>query len=279
MLGMRSWLPTPSPSPPQLTAEVPQSHLRQLVEPLVVVDGQTTLNIGGDALVATSVDDQMVTAVEATLHKSLCHSYEAVPGSIAIDARELLTVLTAEHNTGLVELHYDPEDSTLQFTQSSFAHTQTVAVDVAVEKPEIDGSPDTTTYHQRTDLEHALQYFTDHASVVAFGYDDSETECYLEEAAIGDTALETTTRVHCPREQLPSATPTESVRSAFSTAKLYALVESAPPETLIRADYTETFPLRLSWDLTGGDGIDQGTLTEVTALLAPHEVTANGKDD
>ncbi|WP_434522842.1 hypothetical protein [Halorubrum sp. AS12] len=269
---MRSWLPTSSPTPPQLEAEIPHAHLHQLLEPLVVVDGQTILNIGGDALVATSVDEQVVTAVEATLHKSLCHSYEAVPGSIAIDAGELLNVLTAERNTGVVQLHYDSEDSTLQFTHSSFVHTQTVAVDVAVEKPEIDGSPDTTTYHQRNDLAHALQYFTDHASVVAFGYDDSKDECYLEEATIGDTALETTTRFHCPREQLPGANPTESVRSAFSTTKLYALVESVPPETLIRADYTETFPLRLSWDLTGGDGIDQGTLTEVSALLAPYEV-------
>jgi hypothetical protein len=62
------------------------------------------------------------------------------------------------------------------------------------------------------------------------------------------------------------------VRAAFATAKLRALVEAVPPKTLIRADYADTFPLRLSWDLTGGDGIEQGTLTEVTALLAPYDV-------
>jgi hypothetical protein len=62
------------------------------------------------------------------------------------------------------------------------------------------------------------------------------------------------------------------VRAAFATAKLRALVEAVPADTLIRADYADTFPLRLSWDLTGGDEIEQGTLTEVTARLAPYEL-------
>jgi len=37
---------------------------------------------------------------------------------------------------------------------------------------------------------------------------------------------------------------------------------------MIRADYADSFPIRLAWDLTGESGIDEGTLTEVTMLLA-----------
>lgn len=271
---MRSWLPTSSSTPPQLEADIPQAHLRQLLEPVVAVDGQTTLTIGGDALVATSVDDPQVTAVEATLHKSDCQYFEATPGSMTVDPKELLDVLGAERESGeLAQLRYDPEASTLRLTLSSFVHRQTVSIDVAVEKPDIDGTPDSvTTYHMRDDLAHGIQYFTEHAAVVAFGYDASETECYLEEITTREATSEATTRYRCPREQQASSVPSESVRTAFPTANLRALVEAVPAETLIRADYADTFPLRLAWDLTGGTGIEQGTLTEVTALLAPYDV-------
>jgi hypothetical protein len=245
-----------------------------LLKPLVAVNGQTQLTVSGDALVATSVDDRNVTAVEATLHESLCHSYDAVPGSIAIDAETLLDVLAAERdNEEVAQLQYDPEDSTLRLTQSSIIHTQPAAVDVDVATPEIDDSPDTRTYHQRSDLKHAVQYFGAHAAVVAFGYDNAEDACYLEEISASEAAPETTTRYQVAREQRGTAPPSESVRSVFSATKLRALVEATPPETLICADYAEAFPLRLTWDLTGGDGIEQGTLTEVSALLAPYEVS------
>lgn len=271
---MRSWLPTSSPSPPQLEADIPYAHLRRLLEPVVAVDGQTTLTIGGDALVATSVDDPPVTAVEATLDKSDCQYFEAAPGSMTVDPKELFDVLAAEGEGGeLAHLRYDPEASTLRLTLSSFVHRQTVSIDVAVEKPDIDGTPDSvTTYHTRDDLTHGLQYFIEHAAVVAFGYDASETECYLEEITTGEATLEATTRYRCPRKQQASSVPSESVRAAFATPKLRALVEAVPPDTLIRADYADTFPLRLAWDLTGGDGIEQGTPTEVTAHLAPYDV-------
>lgn len=271
---MRSWLPTSSPSPPQLEADIPLAHLRRLLEAVVAVDGQTTLTIGGDALVATSVDDPPVTAVEATLHKSDCQYFETAPGSITLDPKGLLDVLAAERDSDeIAQLRYDPDESTLRLTLSSFVHSQSVAIDGAVEKPDIESSPTTvTTYHTRDDLAHALQYFTEHAAVVAFGYEAPEDECYLEEITTSNAAPEGTTRYHCPREQQASAAPSESVRAAFATAKLRALVEAVPPETLIRADYADTFPLRLSWDLTGGDEIEQGTLTQVTARLVPYEV-------
>ncbi|MDB2252494.1 hypothetical protein PM033_12000 [Halorubrum ezzemoulense] len=151
--------------------------------------------------------------------------------------------------------------------------SQSVAIDAAVEKPDIESSPNTiTTYHTQDDLAHALQYFTEHAAVVAFGYDTPEDVCYLEAITTGDATPTNTTRYYCPREQRESAVPSESVRAAFATPKLRALVEAVPPDTLIRADYTDTFPLRLAWDLTGGTGIEQGTLTEATARLAPYEV-------
>lgn len=278
---MRSWFPTSSPSPPQLEADIPLAHLQRLLEAVGAVDGQTTLTIGGDALVATSVDDPPVTAVEATLHKSHCQYFEAASGSISLDPERLVDVLAAERNSDeLAQLRYDPEASTLRLSLSSFVHTQPVANDAAVENPEIDSSPNTvTTYHTRDDLAHALQYFTEHAAVVAFGYDASEDACYLEEITTSNAAAAGTTRYHCPREHRASSVPSESVRAAFATAKLRALVEAVPPETIVRADYAEAFPLRLSWGLTGGDGIDQGTLTKVTTLLAPYEAPANRKED
>jgi len=49
---------------------------------------------------------------------------------------------------------------------------------------------------------------------------------------------------------------------------------------MIRADYADSFPIRLAWDLTGESGIDEGTLTEVTMLLAPRDAvdTAEGSE-
>lgn len=271
---MRSWHPTSSPSPPQLEADIPLALLRRLLEAVGAVDGQTTLTIGGDAVVASSVDDPPVTPVEATLHKSHCQYFEAAPGSISLDPERVVDVLAAERDSDeIAQLRYDPDESTLRLTLSSFVHTQAVAIDAAVETPDIESSPNTvTTYHMRDDLAHALQYFTDNAAVVEFGYDASDAECYLEEITTGEAPPEATTRYHCPREHRASSVPSESVRAAFATPKLRALVEAVPPQTLIRADYADTFPPRLSWDLTGGDEIEQGTLTEATARLAPYEL-------
>lgn len=271
---MRSWLPTDSPSPPQLDVEVAQAHLRRLLEPFTAVDGQAELTVADDALVVTSVDEPMVTAVETSLHQSLCSQYKTAPGNIEFDPIALLDVLAAERDDGeLAHLSYAPEESTLRLALPSFVHTQAVDVDVDVERPDVDDSPNSaTTYHTRDDLAHALEYFTDHSSVVAFGYDEIDDECYLEAVSTDETVPEATTRYRCSREQLTSSSTPESVRSAFSTAKLGAIIEAVPPETVIRADYADAFPIRLAWDLTGGRGIDEGTLTEVTALLAPHEV-------
>ena len=271
---MHSWLSSSSPSPPQLDIKVAQTHLRRLLEPLVAVDGPAALTVGDDALVATSVDDPMVTAVEAPLHQSLCQQYEAAPGSIEIDPVALVDILAAERDDGeLAQLSYVPEESTLRLALPSFVHTQPVDIDETVERPDVDGSPDSvTTYHARDDLAHVLEYFSDHSSVVACGYDKTEDECYVEGVPMGKTVPEATTRYRCPHEQVTNSSTPESVRSAFSTAKLGAIVDAVPSETIVRVDYADAFPIRLAWDLTGGRGIEDGTLTGVTALLAPYEV-------
>jgi len=269
---MRSWLPTASPSPPQLDVEVAQTHLRRLLEPLTAVDGRAELTVGDDGLVATSADDPLVTAVEATLHQSVCDEYEAAPGTIEIDPAALLDVLAADRDDHEpAHLSYAPEESTLRVALPSFVHTQAVDAGVTVERPDVDDPTDsTTTYHIGDDLTHALEYFTEHSSVVAFGYDEVDDECYLEGVTTDGALPETTTRYRCSRKQLAGASTPEPVRSAFSTTKLEAIVETVPSETVIRADYAEEFPIRLTWDLTGGRGIEGGTLTEVTVLLAPH---------
>lgn len=52
---------------------------------------------------------------------------------------------------------------------------------MTVERPDVDGPPDgATTYHARDGLAHALECFADHSSVVTFGYDAIDDECYLE---------------------------------------------------------------------------------------------------
>jgi len=278
---MRSWLSTPPPRPPQLEVELEQTHLQRVLEPLAAVDGRTVLTIGDDGLVATSVDDFMVTSVEAALHQSLCRGYEAAPGTIVIDAAALLDVLEAERDgDSLAELTYAPDGSTLTLSLPSFVHTQTVDVGVTVDRPDIDDSSDgVTTYHAREELAHAFEYFTDRSSVVALGYDETDDECYLEAVSTGEAAPKTTTRHHCPREQLPNSSTPEPVHATFSTARLGAIVDTAPPKTTIRADYAESYPIRLAWDLTGGSGIGEGTLTEVTALLAPRDVVDTDSEE
>lgn len=62
-------------------------------------------------------------------------------------------------------------------------------------------------------------------------------------------------------------------RSAFPGNRLNSILKTVPPETIVRLDYGEKFPIRLAWDLTGGDGIREGTLAEVTAFVAPRETT------
>ena len=270
---MRSWLPTSSPSPPQFNVEVAQTHLRRLLEPLTTLDGQAKLTVSDDAIVVTSVDDPVVTAVEASLHQNLCHEYEAAPGTIEFDPVALRDILaTVRDDDELVQFSYAPEESTLRLALPSVVHTQTVSADVTVERPDIDGSPDSAmTYHARDGLSHALEYFVDHSPVVVFGYDESGDECYLEGVSTSETIPETKTRYRCAREQRARSSTPESVRSAFSTAKLRAIVETVPSDTVIRAEYAEAFPIRLAWDLTGGCGIVEETLTEVTVLLAPRE--------
>jgi len=170
--------------------ELEQTHLQRVLEPLAAVDGRTVLTIGDDGLVATSVDDFMVTSVEAALHQSLCRGYEAAPGTIVIDAAALLDVLEAERDgDSLAELTYAPDGSTLTLSLPSFVHTQTVDVGVTVDRPDIDDSSDgVTTYHAREELAHAFEYFTDRSSVVALGYDETDDECYLEAVSTGEAA-------------------------------------------------------------------------------------------
>jgi len=278
---MRSWLSTPSPRPPQLDVELEQTHLQRLLEPLVAVDGRTELTVGDDGLVATSVDEAMTTSVEAALHQSLCHDYEAAPGSIVIDAAALLDAVDGERDDdSLAQLTYTPDGSTLTLSLPSFVHTQTVDIDVTTERPDIDNPSDSvTTYHPQDDLAHALECFTDRSSIVAFGYDDVDDECYLEAVSTSEAASKITTRYRCSRERRPNSSTPGPARSTFSTAKLRAIVDTAPPSTMIRADYADSFPIRLAWDLTGESGIDEGTLTEVTMLLAPRDAvdTAEGE--
>jgi len=195
----------PFARPPQLDVELEQTHLQRLLEPLVAVDGRTELTVGDDGLVATSVDEAMTTSVEAALHQSLCHDYEAAPGSIVIDAAALLDAVDGERDDdSLAQLTYTPDGSTLTLSLPSFVHTQTVDIDVTTERPDIDNPSDSvTTYHPQDDLAHALECFTDRSSIVAFGYEDVDDECYLEAVSTSEAASKITTRYRCSRERRP----------------------------------------------------------------------------
>jgi len=121
----------------------------------------------------------------------------------------------------LAQLTYAPDGSTLTLSLPSFVHTQTVDIDVTTDRPDIDNPSDSvTTYHPQDDLAHAFECFTDRSSIVAFGYDDVDDECYLEAYRRGEAAPKITTRYRCPRERRPNSSTPEPARSTFSTARL-----------------------------------------------------------
>ncbi|ELZ39192.1 hypothetical protein C463_17273 [Halorubrum californiense DSM 19288] len=138
---MRSWLPTTSSTPPRLEATVEQRHLRRLLAPVAAVNGPTDLTVADDGIVATSVDDPMVTAVEATVHQTLCERYSAAPGIVSIDPAALGEVLAAERVAAEpARLAYDPDEATLTLDLPSFVHSQAADTRSAAELPAV-GDP------------------------------------------------------------------------------------------------------------------------------------------
>lgn len=275
---MRSWLSTSSSTPPRLEVILEQRSLHRFLTPLTAVDGPTELAIADDGLVAASVGDAMVTAVEATLHKTLCDQYTAAPGTISLDPGALQDILTAERRTDEpARLTYEPDTAALTVEVPSFIQTQHVDTDTAVELPEVGDPPQgATTYHNAGELAYAVNYFSDRSDIVALGYDEVDDVFYLEGASPASTTATPDIRYRRPRGDLPGSESPGPARAWFPVDELAAVLEVVPPETIVRADYGEAFPIELTWDLTGGGGIEDGTLTEVTALVAPRE--AGGSD-
>ncbi|MGQ3330830.1 hypothetical protein [Halorubrum sp. FL23] len=248
-----------------------QRHLHRFLTPLTAVDGPTELAIADDGLVAATVDDAMVTTVEATLHESLCDQYTVTPGTISLDPNALTDTLAAERRADEpARLTYDPDTTTLTLAVPSFVQSQQVDTDTTVGVPEVGDPPQgATTYHDADELTHAVDYFSDRSAVVALGYEEVDDVFYLEEVPAASTT--SNTRYRRLRADLPGSVTPGSARSTFSVNALASVLEVVPPETVVRADYTDAFPIQIAWDLIGGDGICEGTLTEVTALIAPCE--------
>ena len=277
---MRSWLPTTSSSPPGFEVTLDQRHLQRFLTPLTAVDGPTQLTIADDQLLATTVDDTMVTAVETTLHKSLCEEYTVAPGGFALDPAVFADILAAERQTDVpARLTFDADTTTLTLTLPSFVQTQPVDTDTTVEMPGV-GDPvqGATTYHDAEELAHAIDYFGDRSAIVALGYDGPTDTFYLETVSESATAA-VDTRYRRPQTDLAATGAPAPARSAFPVDALAAVLGAAPPESVVRADYAETFPAKFAWDLTGGDGITDGTLTPVTALVAPCEIDAEASPE
>mgnify|MGYP006281687893 CR=1 FL=1 len=273
---MRSWFsPDPSP-PPHLAVTVDQRHLQRFLTPLTAVDGPTQLTIADDQLLATTVGDAMVTAVETTLHKSLCAEYSVTPGTLGFDPGVFTEVLATERRPDApARLTADPDAATLTLEVPSFVQTQPVDTETTVELPDIaDPAAGATTYHEAEELAHAVDYFADQSAVVALGYDTGDEAFYLEAVSAASATAPVDTRYRRPQADLAGPVTPAAARSAFPVAELAALLDVVPPETVVRADYAETFPATLTWDLSGGDGITDGTLTPVTALVAPREIDA-----
>lgn len=278
---MRSWLSTDSSSPPRLEVTVDQRHLQRFLTPLTAVDGPTQLTIADDQLLATSVGEAMVTAVETTLHKSLCEEYSVTPGSLGFDPGVFTEVLAAERRPDApARLTADPDAATLTVEVPSFVQTLPVDTDTTVELPDIsDPSQCATTYHDAEELAHAVDYFVDRSAVVALGYDTGDEAFYLEAVSAASATTPVDTRYRRPQTDLAGPVTPAPARSAFPVAELAAVLDVVPPESVVRADYAETFPATLTWDLTGGDGITDGTLTPVTALVAPHETDVKSPEN
>jgi len=270
---MRSWLPTSSSTPPRLEVTLDQRHLHRFLTPLTAVDGPTELAIADDGLVAASVDDAMVTAVEATLHKSLCDHYTVTPGTISLDPDALTDILAAERRTDEpARLTYEPDATELTLEILSFVQTQHVDTDTTVELPDVGDPPQgATTYHDVDELARAIDYFSDRSAVVAVGYDEVDDVFYIEERSTTSTTAAPETRYRRSRGELPGSVTPGPARAWFPVGELAAVLEVVPPETIVRADYAEAFPIELAWDLTDGSDIQDGTLTGVTALIAPRE--------
>ncbi|CDK39309.1 uncharacterized protein BN903_83 [Halorubrum sp. AJ67] len=202
---MRSWFPATSAPPPRLEATIDRRHLRRLFAPVAAVDGPTELAVADDGLVAASVDDAMVTAVQANLHRTLCDRYDATPGTVGVDATALADVLAAEGADGPATLGCDPDEETLTLEQSAFVHTQAVETDASVELPHVGDPPQgATTYHHGDALADALDYFEDRTEVVALGYDEVTDAFYVEPATTASQTATADTRYRRPRADLPA---------------------------------------------------------------------------
>lgn len=95
----------------------------------------------------------------------------------------------------------------------------------------------------------------------------------MKPATTDATSTPPPTRYRREQANLPGPANAGSARSVFSADKLDSILKTVPPDTIVRLDYGETFSVRLAWYLTGGESIHEGTLPEVTTLVAPHEST------
>lgn len=282
---MRSWLPTQASTDVSLRVTLDRYRLADLLAPATAIGDRATLHVTPDGLAVRAADDARIRSVTATLDADACSQYAVTPGRLTIDPTALRAAVTADAavaaETEAVTLAYATGDPTLSVSLPTITHEEPVDLTQQSRIPQVTEWPGGATLHHRAEsLTEVCDYFAAIAEVITVGYDGPRNAFRIESVAEGsaDDAPQATGAYERSGAELPGEAAAATVRAAFDSALLRDLVAAAPGDARVRLEIADAHPLRLGWTVAAPDPRDD-TPVEVTALLAPRELSPRDEDD
>jgi proliferating cell nuclear antigen len=232
--------------------------LQSTLDSVGVLVDECKIHLEGDGLEIRAVDPANVGMVDLSLDAAAFESYEADGGVIGVNLVRLKDIAGMADADQLVHLELDEETRKLHISIDGLEYTLALIDPESIrEEPDLpDLDLPATVVIEGRDIDRAVTAADMVSDHIELGVDESEAVFYVR--AEGDTD---DVHLELGVDDLIDLVPGEA-SSLFSLDYLKDMNKAIPADAEVRVELGEEFPVKLHFDIAGGEGT-------VTYMLAP----------